>query len=32
MHGTTGAPHPQFKELMELAYPQLVAASEGRLK
>ena len=32
MHGTTGAPHPQFKELMELAYPQLVQASEGRLK
>ena len=32
MHGTTGAPHPQFKELMEIAYPQLVAASEGRLK
>lgn len=32
MHGTTGAPHPQFKELMELVYPQLVEASEGRLK
>ena len=32
MHGTTGAPHPQIKELMELAYPQLVVASEGRLK
>ena len=31
-HGTTGAPHPQIKELMELAYPQLVQASEGRLK
>ena len=32
MHGTTGAPHPQIKELMELAYLQLVEASEGRLK
>lgn len=32
MHGTTGAPHPQIKELMELAYPQLVAASDGRLE
>lgn len=32
MHGTTGAPHPQIKELMELAYPQLVEASDGRLK
>ena len=31
-HGTTGAPHPQIKELMELAYPQLVEASEGRLR
>jgi thymidylate synthase (FAD) len=32
MHGTTGAPHPQFKELMELVYPDLVKYSEGRLK
>lgn len=32
MHGTTGAPHPQIKELMELAYPQLCKASEGRIK
>ena len=31
-HGITGAPHPKIKELMEIAYPQLVAASEGRLK
>jgi hypothetical protein len=31
-HGTTGAPHPQIKELMGIAYPQLVKASEGRLK
>lgn len=31
-HGATGAPHPQIKELMGIAYPQLVAASEGRLK
>ena len=32
LHGTTGAPHPQMKQLMELAYPILVAESEGRLK
>jgi hypothetical protein len=32
MHGTTGAPHPQIKELMELAYPQLVEASDGRIQ
>jgi len=32
MHGTTGAPHPQFKELLELVYPDLVKHSEGRLK
>lgn len=31
MHGTTGAPHPQIKQLMEIAYPQLVTASNGRL-
>lgn len=31
-HGTTGAPHPQCKDLMGLVYPQLVKASEGRLK
>lgn len=31
-HGTTGAPHPQMKELMTIAYPQLVEASEGRLQ
>ena len=31
-HGTTGAPHPQIKEAVGLAYPQLVEASEGRLK
>lgn len=32
MHGTTGAPHPQMKQLMELTYPILVAESEERLK
>ena len=32
MHGTTGAPHPQIKELMKLVYPDLVKYSEGRLK
>lgn len=31
-HGTTGAPHPQMKELMGIAYPLLVAASDNRLK
>jgi hypothetical protein len=31
-HGTTGAPHPQCKDLIGLVYPQLVKASEGRLK
>ena len=31
-HGTTGAPHPQCKELIGLAHTQLVEASEGRLK
>lgn len=31
-HGYTGAPHPQIKEMFGLAYPQLVDASEGRLK
>ena len=31
-HGTTGAPHPEMEEVMTIAYPQLVEASEGRLK
>lgn len=31
-HGTTGAPHPQCKELIGLLYPQLIEVSEGRLK
>ncbi len=31
-HGTTGAPHPQIKELMGIAYPQLITASEGCLR
>jgi thymidylate synthase (FAD) len=30
--GTTGAPHPQMKEVMDIAYPQLIDISEGRLK
>lgn len=30
-HGTTGAPHPQMKEVMEIAYPSLVTESEQRL-
>lgn len=32
MHGTTGAPHPQIKQLMELAYPLLVEESGGRIQ
>jgi thymidylate synthase (FAD) len=31
-HGTTGAPHPQMKEVMAIAYPLLVADSENRLQ
>jgi len=31
-HGTTGAPHPQMKEVMALAYPMLQHASNGRIK
>lgn len=31
-HGTTGAPHPQMKELMGMAYPLLSQKSEGRIK
>lgn len=31
-HGTTGKPHPQMYEVMEIAYPQLVEKSAGRLK
>ena len=30
--GTTGAPHPQIKEVMSIAYPLLEKASNGRLK
>lgn len=32
LHGTTGSPHPQIVEVMEIAMPELVKASEGRLK
>lgn len=31
-HGLTGAPHPQMKEVMEIAYSSLVKASNGRIK
>ena len=31
-HGKTGAPHPQIKELMGLAYPILTEQSEGRVR
>lgn len=30
--GVTGSPHPQMKEVMGLAVPQLIYASQGRLK
>lgn len=30
-HGTTGAPHPQMKEVMAIAYPYLVEYSESRI-
>ena len=29
--GTTGAPHPQTKEIMDIAYPLLVEASNNRI-
>lgn len=32
LHGTTGAPHPQMIEIMELAYESLREQSENRLK
>ena len=31
-HGTTGKPHPQMKEVMDIAYPLLVQSSEGRIQ
>lgn len=31
-HGTTGAPHPQIKELMGSAYLVLIEKTEGRVK
>lgn len=31
LHGTTGNPHPQMKEVMSIAYPLLVEESDGRL-
>ena len=30
-HGTTGAPHPQMKEVMGIAMPLLAEASDGRI-
>lgn len=30
-HGATGAPHPEMEEVMCIAYPILVEASDGRL-
>ena len=30
-HGTTGKPHPQMYEIMDIAYPHLIEASEHRL-
>lgn len=30
-YGTTGAPHPQIKEVMEIALPQLIEKSNNRL-
>ena len=29
--GTTGAPHPQMKEIMDIALPLLTSASDGRI-
>lgn len=31
-HGTTGKPHPQMYEVMEIAYPKLIYNSNSRLK
>lgn len=31
-HGTTGAPHPQMKEVMAIIYDDLVKAADNRLK
>lgn len=31
LKGTTGAPHPQMKEIMEIAYPLLHETTSGRL-
>lgn len=31
-YGTTGRPHPQMLEVMDMAYPILVKESEGRIK
>ena len=31
-HGTTGAPHPQIKELMSMAYPILKEQSNNRIE
>lgn len=31
-HGTTGKPHPQMLEVMEIVYPDIYKLSEGRIK
>lgn len=31
-HGTTGTPHPQMRDLMQMAYPILQDESSGRIK
>lgn len=31
-HGTTGTPHPQMRELMQMAYPILQEESNGRIQ
>lgn len=31
-HGTTGAPHPQIKELIGIIYPMLQEESDGRIR
>lgn len=31
LHGTTGTPHPQMAEIMQIAYPALTVNSENRL-
>lgn len=30
--GTTGAPHPQMKEVMDILYPQMMGVTDGRVR